>query len=67
MDRRSFIYKAGRGGMLAALAVTAGILAGRGQVTGKKDCTLSRACQDCRILEECGLPRALKEKKGSRE
>ena len=58
MKRRDFIEKLGRGGLLAALAVVAGILLTRRQVVNDSECPADFRCRSCSRLSACQLPEA---------
>ena len=62
MDRREYIGKFARGGLLGALAVTTGILVFRKQVALKDDCPEGFQCRNCRKLNRCELPEAINER-----
>ncbi|MCK5135928.1 MAG: hypothetical protein KAR19_09105 [Bacteroidales bacterium] len=58
MDRRDFINRIFRGGLLASLAVISGILFSRRQVALQDDCFDDFQCRNCRKLNNCTLPEA---------
>ena len=58
MDRRHFIHRVVRGGVLAALAVLTGILFARQQVTLQGECSDNFQCKNCSKLSRCTLPEA---------
>jgi len=62
MDRRVFIEKFSRGGLLASLAVVAGILISRRQVSFIESCNDDFQCRNCRRLSSCALPEAENER-----
>lgn len=62
MDRKTFIASLFRGGILAALAVLAGVLLSRKQITLEKECGLNIQCRSCSRLKACDLPEAKTEK-----
>jgi hypothetical protein len=58
MDRKTFIVRVARGGLLGALALGSGILLARRQVTLQRECGWYLPCRDCSRLEHCTLPEA---------
>lgn len=66
MDRKTFIYRLMRGGMLASLALVAGILLARKQVSTVQECGLDFRCRECSKLKKCRLPEAEMERAGKR-
>jgi hypothetical protein len=62
MDRREYIGKFARGGLLGLLAVATGILVSRKQVALKDDCSGGFRCRNCRELNSCQLPEAVNER-----
>jgi hypothetical protein len=62
MNRRRFIHGMVRGGLLASMTMVAGILVSRKQISLQKECGLKSPCRNCRILEDCRLPAAEKER-----
>lgn len=67
MDRRSFLYKAGRGSLLAALAAVVGTLFVRQQVVRDQECSSEFQCRNCRKLSGCNLPEAAKAREHGKE
>ena len=65
MDRKTFITRLVRGGLLAVLALISGILLTRKQVTLEKECGLGVQCRKCNKLNDCALPEAEAERKES--
>jgi hypothetical protein len=63
MDRKTFLYRLMRGGMLASLALVAGILLARKQVSPVQECGLELRCRECSKLKKCRLPEAEKERR----
>ena len=51
-----------RGGLLALLALPAGILVTRRQVLPRTSCGLEHPCRHCKKLDRCQLPGAVKER-----
>ncbi len=66
MDRRDFINRTARGGLLAALAVISGILFSRQQVALQANCSGDFQCRSCRKLNKCVLPEAEKERENEK-
>jgi len=64
MDRKTFIYRLIRGGLLASLALVAGILFARKQVTSVRECGPDFPCRGCSKLKRCRLPEAEMERAG---
>jgi hypothetical protein len=62
MDRRKFIDTFSRGGLLASLAVVAGILISRRQVSFTETCQTDFQCRNCQKLSNCALPEAENER-----
>ncbi len=62
MDRREYISKFARGGLLGALAVATGILISRKQVALNDNCSEGFRCRNCRELNSCQLPEAINER-----
>ncbi len=60
MDRRTFLYRGVRGGLLAILAMVAGMLVSRRQVALHRECGLDYQCGHCSKLNRCRLPEAQK-------
>ncbi|MFH0759806.1 MAG: hypothetical protein V2B15_21130 [Bacteroidota bacterium] len=62
MNRRKFLHGLFRGGLLATMGLVAGILVSRKQISLQKECGLKSPCRNCRILKDCRLPAAEKER-----
>ena len=62
MNRKTFIATLFRGGILAAMALLAGLLLSRKQVSLEKECGLNLQCRSCSRLKACDLPDAKIEK-----
>ena len=62
MNRKAFIATLFRGGVLAAMALLAGLLLSRKQVSLEKECGLNLQCRSCSRLKACELPDAKIEK-----
>ena len=62
MNRKTFIATLFRGGILAAMALLAGLLLSRNQVSLEKECGLNLQCRSCSRLKACDLPDAKIEK-----
>lgn len=60
MNRRAFINRWTRMGILAAMAVTTGLLFSRRQVTLEQECGTGEGCRACTKLQNCGYPEAVK-------
>jgi len=58
MDRRIFITRIVRGGVLASMAMLAGVLLYRKQVSLWQECGLDFQCRGCSKLKRCRLPEA---------
>ena len=63
MDRKEFINRFVRGGLLALLAVVPAILVSRKQVSLEESCSEDFMCRNCQRLERCELPEAITERK----
>jgi len=62
MDRRTFINRWARAGVLVSMALVTGVLFSRRQVSLNRDCGLEFQCRDCRKLSSCTLPEAEEER-----
>ncbi|MCK4747911.1 MAG: hypothetical protein KAT15_12765 [Bacteroidales bacterium] len=62
MDRKDFLKRVARVGLLGSLAVISGLLFSRRQVNFKADCTGDFQCRNCNKLKGCELPEALSER-----
>ena len=62
MNRRQYIHRAVRGGLLATLVVGTGILVSRRQVSLSGECGSGKQCAACGELGHCALPSAAKER-----
>lgn len=62
MNRKTFISTLARGGILTAMALMAGILFSRKQISLEKDCGLNLQCRSCSKLKACDLPDAKNER-----
>ncbi|MGM0474470.1 MAG: hypothetical protein ACQERV_10020 [Bacteroidota bacterium] len=62
MDRRDFIQRLMRGGLLAGLLVIPGIFLSRRQVSSGSGCTGDFRCSSCGMLDRCTLPEAVHER-----
>jgi hypothetical protein len=62
MDRRIFLHRFARGGMLASLVLLTGVLISRRQVSVSTACSGDYPCRRCRDLQNCALPEAMKER-----
>jgi hypothetical protein len=58
MDRKTFINRLVRGGILATMGLITAILFSRKQITLEKECGLDVQCRKCNKLNYCGLPDA---------
>jgi len=66
MNRKSFLNTLARGGILALMALIAGVFYSRRQVSLERDCGLDLQCRNCSRLNDCGLPRAEKERENEK-
>lgn len=62
MDRRIFLNRVARGGLLSLLVLVTGILVSRKQVSLKASCTGDFQCRNCNKLNGCELPEAISER-----
>ena len=62
MNRKTFIASLFRGAILAAMALLAGVLLTRKQVSLEKDCGLNIQCRSCSRLKACDLQEAKNER-----
>ena len=62
MNRKAFISALVRGGILASMALLAGILFSRKQISLEKECGLNLQCRNCSKLKACDLPDAKNER-----
>ena len=60
MDRRTFINRWARAGVLASMALVTGVLFSRRQVSLQRECGLEFRCRECSRLSSCRLPEAEK-------
>lgn len=58
MDRRYFLNRAARGGLVAVLFALGGILVSRRQVVLGEACSDDFQCRSCNKLKRCDLPEA---------
>jgi len=58
MNRKTFISSLFRGTILAGMALLAGVLLTRKQVSLEKSCGLNIQCRNCTKLKACDLPEA---------
>ncbi len=58
MNRKAFIYALARGGILATMALLAGVLISRKQISLEKECGLNLQCRNCSRVKACELPEA---------
>jgi hypothetical protein len=58
MNRKAFIHTLVRGGILATMALLAGVLISRKQISLEKECGLNLQCRSCTRLKACELPEA---------
>ncbi len=58
MNRRTYIEKALRGGLLAVLIAGTGLLVSRRQVSLESKCEHGKQCAGCGKLGRCALPEA---------
>jgi hypothetical protein len=62
MNRKAFIHTLVRGGILATMALLAGVLISRKQISLEKECGLNLQCRSCTRLKACELPEAKSER-----
>ena len=62
MNRKAFISALIRGGILGSMALLAGVLLSRRQISLEKECGLGIQCRSCSSLKGCKLPDAEKER-----
>jgi len=62
MNRKAFINTVARGGILALMALIAGIFYSRRQLSLERECGLNLQCRNCSKLSSCQLPGAEKER-----
>ena len=58
MNRKAFINTLARGGILATMALLAGVLISRKQISIEKECGLNLQCRSCTGLKACEFPEA---------
>jgi hypothetical protein len=63
MNRKAFLSALVRGGILGAMALLAGVLLSRRQISMDKECGLDIQCRGCSSLKTCKLPEAEKERR----
>lgn len=63
MDRKEFFTALTRISLLSAMAALVGIFVFRDKIAVQSECAINRFCSNCGKLDNCSLPRALKEKK----
>jgi hypothetical protein len=62
MNRKAFLSALIRGGILGSMALLAGVLLSRRQISLEKECGLGIQCGRCSSLKICKLPEAEKER-----
>jgi hypothetical protein len=62
MDRKTFIGRVARLGILGGMALLSGILIARRQVGTGRECGLDEPCSHCPKLKSCTLPEAANER-----
>jgi len=62
MNRKAFISALVRGGILGSMALLAGVLFSRRQVSLEQECGLGFQCGNCSKMKSCQLPEAEKER-----
>jgi hypothetical protein len=62
MNRKAFINTLVRGGILGTMALLAGVLISRKQISLEKECGLNLQCRNCSKVKACELPEAKTER-----
>lgn len=66
MDRKAFISSLVRGGILGSMAVLAGVLLSRRQISLEKQCGINLQCKSCTRLKACEYPESLNERENEK-
>lgn len=62
MDRKAFIHQLIRGTILLSFGAMVAFFYRNGKITANEACNLDTPCSNCKELQKCPLPQALKQR-----